>query len=144
MIIPDVNLLLYAMVSGFPQHQQARAWWEETLNGPDAVGLAAPALFGFLRLITNPRIVDPPLAISLAAQHVRGWVNRPNVEVLAPGIRYLDLALDLLEEVGTAANLTTDAQLAAHALQQDAQLCSNDTDFGRFPGLRWMNPLAVG
>lgn len=142
MIVVDVNLLLYAVISGFRQHQAARKWWEQQLNGQAEVGLAGPAVFGFLRIATNPRVLVTPMSIDEAIGHVRSWLSRPNVRFLVPGTRHLDLALELLSGVGTAANLTTDAQLAAHAIEMDADMCSNDTDFARFSDLRWVNPLA--
>lgn len=142
MIVIDVNLLLYAVISGFPQHKAARKWWDEQLSSETEIGLPAPAVFGFLRIATNPRVLVTPMSIEEAIGHVRSWLDRPNVEFLVPGARHLDLALELLGHVGTAGNLTTDAQLAAHALELDADMCSNDTDFARFSGLRWVNPLA--
>jgi uncharacterized protein len=142
MIVVDVNLLLYAVISGFPQHQAARNWWEQQLNGQAEVGLAAAAIFGFLRIATNPRVLVAPMSIEEAIGHVRSWLSRPNVLFLVPGSRHLDLALELLAGVGTAGNLTTDARLAAYALELDADMCSNDTDFARFSDLRWVNPLA--
>ena len=142
MIVVDVNLLLYAVISGFPQHQAARTWWEQQLNSQADVGLSGPAVFGFLRIATNPRVLVTPMSIEQAISHVRSWLDRPNVHFLVPGTRHLDLALELLAGIGTAGNLTTDAQLAAHALELDADMCSNDPDCARFPRLRWVNPLA--
>lgn len=141
MITVDVNLLLYAVVTGFPQHRHARAWWERSINDAVPIGLTHPAIFGFLRIATNPRVLRSPLEIHAAVGYVTGWLQRPNVEVLTPGPRHLEIAFGLLGGVGTAGNLTTDAQLAAYAIERDATLCSNDTDFGRFSGLRWANPL---
>lgn len=141
MIVVDVNLLLSAVFTGFPQHGQAREWWERTVNGTSVVGLAAPALFGFLRLSTNPRVFDAPLPVDEAIGYVREWLDQPTVQLLVPGPRHLDIALGLLQELGTAGNLTTDVQLAAHAVEHHGELYSNDTDFGRFSGLAWVNPL---
>ncbi len=141
MIIPDVNLLLYATVDGFPQHSAARTWWDETLSGRESVGLSAPAVFGFLRIVTNPRVLESPMAITDATGRVREWLACEPVEFIGPGHRHLDLAFGLLEEVGTAGNLTTDAQLAAHATERNAVVHSNDSDFGRFANLSWVNPL---
>jgi toxin-antitoxin system PIN domain toxin len=140
-IVVDVNLLLYAVVSGFPHHDSARRWWEKALNSTVPVGLCSPAVFGFLRIVTNPRILDSPLPVEAATRYVREWLDRPNVRFLAPGPKHLDIAFDLLRGAGTAGNLTTDAQLAALAIEYDAEMLSNDSDFGRFPGLRWTNPL---
>jgi toxin-antitoxin system PIN domain toxin len=140
-IIPDVNLLLYAHIAAFPQHAAARKWWEATLSGRTEVGLAAVSVFGFLRIGTNRRVFSPPLSVEEALAIVRGWLARPGVRVLPAGPRHLELAFQQLEQLGTAGNLTTDAQLAALSIEHQATLYSNDADFGRFPGLRWINPL---
>lgn len=142
MIIPDVNLLLYAVISGFPQHRRAHAWFEGVTGGPDRLGLTAPAMFGFLRIATSPRILESPLSVSGAVGYIHQWSALPSADILVPGPRHLDIALSLVESAGTAGNLTTDAQLAAYALEYGAELHSNDTDFGRFSELRWINPLA--
>jgi toxin-antitoxin system PIN domain toxin len=141
-IVPDVNLLLYAHVTGFAQHARARRWWEELLNGSRAVAVAGPSLFGFLRLATNPRVLEPPLAMEAALEHVERWFGRAHVHFLPPGPRHLEIAFALLREAGAAANLTTDVQLAALAIEHQGEVHSNDGDFSRFPGLRWVNPLA--
>jgi len=140
-IIVDVNLLLYAVISGFPQHRKARAWWEETLNSSREVGLPAVAIFGFLRLSTNRRVFTTPLTITEALTYVRNWLAEPNVRFLPGTPRHLDTAFALLETLGAAGNLTTDAQLAAFAIEHHAELYSNDTDFARFDGLKSVNPL---
>ncbi|MGH3322237.1 MAG: type II toxin-antitoxin system VapC family toxin [Streptosporangiaceae bacterium] len=141
MIVVDVNLLLYAVITGFPHHAVVREWWEKKLNARVEVGLAAPALFGFLRLSTNPRVLTSPLPVEDAIGYVRQWLERPHVRFLLPGPRHLDIAFELLRALGTAGNLTTDVQLAAFAIEYQAQLHSNDTDFGRFPQVQWVNPL---
>ena len=141
MIVVDVNLLLYAVISGFPQHERARAWWEEALNSSREVGLSSAAVFGFLRIATNPRVLTDPMPVGTALGHVRRWLDQPNVRFVVPGNRHLELAFEMLAAAGTAGNLTTDVQLAALALEQDAELNSNDSDFGRFKVLRWVNPL---
>ncbi len=141
MIVVDVNLLLYATVSGFPQHETARAWWQETLNGSEDVGLSPPAIFGFLRTATSPRVLVAPMTAADATGYVAGWLDRPTAVFVVPGPRHLEIAFGLLREIGTAGNLTTDIQLAALALENDAEIASNDSDFGRFPALRWRNPL---
>ncbi|MEU1984960.1 type II toxin-antitoxin system VapC family toxin [Nocardia sp. NPDC019395] len=141
MIIPDVNLLLYAVVSGFPQHARARVWLEETLNSPTRVGLTQPALFGFLRISTSGRVLASPLPVADAVGYLDSWLAQPNVDLLVPGPSHLRIALNLLIEIGTAGNLTTDAQIAAYAIENQGEIHSNDTDFGRFTGVKWVNPL---
>jgi toxin-antitoxin system PIN domain toxin len=141
-IIPDINLLLYATISGFPEHARARRWWEGLLVGEDAVGLAGATLFGFVRICTNPRILDRPLAVGAALDRIQEWLDQPPARFLLPGPSHLEIAFRLLRHVGTAGNLTTDVQLAAHAIENQAEVHSNDGDFARFPELRWSNPLA--
>ncbi len=142
MIIPDVNLLLYAVVSAFPEHQHAHEWWEGTINSAAEIGLASPAIFGFIRIATNPRVLSPPLSVEAATGYVSAWLGQPNVSHIAPGAEHIAIAFSLLTQIGTGGNLTTDVQLAALALEYDADIHSNDTDFARFPGVRWINPLA--
>lgn len=98
-------------------------------------------LFGFVRLGTNVRAFLNPLTPSEAARHVRSWLEQPPVELLDPGPGRVECVLKLLEGLGTAANLVTDAQIAAATLDQDAVLHTTDTDFIRFGTLRWFNPL---
>ena len=142
MIVPDVNLLLYAHVTAFREHPRARRWWEDVMNGARPVGVAAPAIFGFVRLASNPRVLDPPLPVEEALARVEDWMTRPHVHFLQPGPRHLEIAFGLLRHVGAGANLTTDAQLAALAIEHQGEVHSNDGDFGRFPRLRWVNPIA--
>lgn len=144
MIVVDVNLLMYAVVRGFEQHDRARAWWERLLNGSSAVGLATPVLFGFLRLSTNRGVLVDPLPIDEALGHVREWLRRPNLYHLVSGPRHLETSLDLLAGLGAGANLTTDVQIAAHAMVEGGVIHSNDSDFGRFPGVPWIDPLREG
>lgn len=141
MIVPDINLLLYAHVDTFPEHGAAAEWWQEALNGGTEVGLGAPVIFGFIRLATSPRIFDPAAEIETAISYVREWLSLPNARFLLPGPRHLEIAFQLLNALGAAGSLTTDVQIAALALEYQAELHSNDADFGRFPGLRWVNPL---
>ena len=141
MIVPDVNLLLYAHIRGFSLHARARRWWEELLNGDKEIGIPAPAVFGFVRLATSPAVFDRPLAVAEALARVEEWLAPPHVHFALPGPRHLEIAFGLLRELGAAGNLTTDVQLAAVAIEHQGELHSNDTDFGRFPRLRWVNPL---
>jgi len=141
MIIPDVNLLLYAEIAAHPLHSRARDWWEETLNGERAVGLPPVCIFGFIRISTNRRVFRDPLTTKDAVGRVERWLEQEVTTFLVPGSRHLPLAFGLLERLGTGANLTTDVQIAAHALEQQAEVYSNDRDFARFEGLRWVNPL---
>jgi uncharacterized protein len=139
--VPDVNLLVHAHNTAAPRHPAALAWWRDLLSGSETVGLAWVAALGFVRVVTNGRAVQRPLAVADAARVVRSWLARPNVAILHPGDRHADILFSLLEQLGVGGNLTTDAHLAALAIEHQAQLHSTDADFARFPGLRWRNPL---
>ncbi|MGH9417577.1 MAG: type II toxin-antitoxin system VapC family toxin [Terriglobales bacterium] len=142
MILPDINLLLHAYNGDSPHHAGARRWWLELMQGEGSVGLPWAVLLGFLRLSTHPQVMPRPMAVGVATAHVRAWLAQAHVLVLEPGPRHAGILLDLLDAIGTAGNLTTDAHLAALALEHQAELHSTDADFARFPGLRWRNPLA--
>lgn len=142
MIIPDINLLIYAHNDQAPQHQKARAWWEGLLNGKTPVGLSWVSISGFIRLMTHPRVLSNPLDVAQAVEYVRLWLAQQPVRIVQPGVKFEQLFLDYLITLGTAGNLTTDAQLAALAVEHQSELHSTDSDFLRFTGLRWINPLA--
>lgn len=141
MIVPDLNLLVYAYSRDAREHEGARRWWEELLGSGGPVGIPWAVSLGFVRLMTHPSVLERPLEPVRAVAHVRSWLDRPNVEPLDPGSRHLEILERLLGEAGVAGNLTTDAHLAAIAIERQAELHSNDADFGRFAGLRWRNPL---
>ncbi len=141
MTLPDVNLLVYAYNSSIPQHERARRWWEDLMSGPGRVGLPWAVSCGFIRLVTHPRVLEVPMPSERALGCVRSWLTHPDVTVLEPGPRHLDLLDKLLQEAGVAGALTSDAHLAALAIEHNCELHSADRDFGRFSGLRWHNPL---
>ncbi|MYE25470.1 MAG: type II toxin-antitoxin system VapC family toxin [Gammaproteobacteria bacterium] len=142
MLIPDVNLLVYAYNEDAPFHAVAKTWWETRLSEVEPVGLAWVAMLGFVRIMSNRRVLARPMPLDEAVGHCRAWLGVPNVSIVLPGPRHLDILGSLLAgPVGS--NLVTDAHLAALAIEHQAELQSNDTDFGRFSGLRWRNPVAV-
>jgi uncharacterized protein len=139
--LPDLNLLLYAIDEGSPKHARARTWLAETLSGTEVVGLAWLVLLGFVRLSTNPVVFQRPLSSDEALDYVDGWLAQPCATVVTPTERHPTLLRELLNPLGTAGNLTSDAHLAALAIEHGAELCSSDADFSRFEGLRWRDPL---
>jgi toxin-antitoxin system PIN domain toxin len=139
--LPDVNILLYAVDEGSARHQPARAWVEERLSGTETFAFTWVVLLAFIRLTTSPRVFQSPLSTSAALDLVDSWLAQPCVAVVHPTSRHASVLRDLLEPLGTAGNLTTDAHLAALAIEHGAELCSTDRDFSRFAGLRWANPL---
>lgn len=142
MLIPDLNLLIYAYSSNSARHQAARDWWEELLRGKRPVGLPWAVILGYVRIMTNPRIHQDALTPEQAIQDAREWLAQPVVQVVTPGERHAEILFGLLEQLGTAGNLTTDAHLAALAIEYRAELATTDADFSRFPKLRWVNPIA--
>lgn len=142
MKLVDLNLLLYAVNRDSPHHARAKAWLERTLSDEEPAAMPWVVLLGFLRLATSAQVFPQPLAPDRAVAVVDGWLARPPVVVLAPGDEHWRILRDLLTQSGTAGNLTTDAHLAALAIEHGAELCSTDSDFARFGQLRWINPLA--
>lgn len=141
MILPDINLLIYAHNENAPQHDRARVWWQGLMDREAPVLLPWAVLFGFIRLVTHPRVLVEPLPPSTALSIVEGWLKRGNVEPLDPGPRHMQIVGALFRATGVAAGLTTDTHLAALAIEHRCELHSNDADFRRFPGLRWHDPL---
>jgi toxin-antitoxin system PIN domain toxin len=142
MILPDLNLLIYAYNDDAPEHARAKRWWESCLSETRPVGLPWVVMLGYLRLITGRVAMADPFSAKDAIGHIRSWIERPQVEILTPGPRHLDLVDSLIHDARASGNLATDAHLAALAIEHGAELHSNDADFSRFPGLRWINPLA--
>jgi toxin-antitoxin system PIN domain toxin len=142
MILPDLNLLVYAYNADAPEHRRARAWWEACLSDIRPVGLPWSVVVGFLRLMMSRSVQLHPCSASEAIGYVRSWLQRPQVQILDPGSHHLDRMESLMRDAQAAGNLAADAHLAALAIEHGAEVHSNDTDFSRFPGCRWTNPLA--
>lgn len=142
MKLPDVNLLIYSVDESSRHYTRARPWLEQALSGTEEVGFAWVALLGFVRIATNPSAFGNALSLDQAFEFVDAWLKSPVAVVVHPSDRHSDHLHDLLAPLGTAGNLTTDAHLAALAIEHGAELCSSDNDFSRFEGVRWVNPLA--
>ena len=141
MILPDLNLLLYAYNQDSPKHKSAKIWWESLMNHSRPVGLAWIVVLGFIRISTHRKIQENPLPVEVACAHARSWLAQPHVVILHPGSKHSEILFGLLENLGTAGNLTTDAHLAALAIEFQAELHSTDSDFARFSGLKWVHPM---
>ena len=141
MIVPDVNLLVYAYNEDSPHHDAARRWWERCLSGNEPVGLSWVVILGFARVVSNRRAVAAPMAVGEAFSESRRWLARPNAHILVPGPSHLDVLGNLLRGTEISSALVMDAHLAALAIEHQAELHSNDWDFARFSGLRWRNPV---
>jgi uncharacterized protein len=142
MKLVDANVLLYAVNEDAARHQRANRWLDGALNGNETVGFAWIALLAFVRIATRSGVFPRPLTVSTAVGTVEQWLAQPSAAVLEPTPRHGAVLGSLLEEAGTGGNLVNDAHLAALALEHRAEIVSFDTDFGRFPGVRWQMPPA--
>jgi toxin-antitoxin system PIN domain toxin len=141
MILADVNVLVYAHREDSARHAAYKQWLEDLINGDQAYGVSELVLSGFLRVVTHPRVFDPPshLADAMAfAQLLRG---QPNAVTVAPGVRHWNIFASLCLTAGVKGNLVPDAYLAALAIESGSDWVTTDRDYSRFPGLNWRHPL---
>jgi len=140
-ILVDANLLLYAEDNGNPLHASACRWWDGQLSGNDPVCLCWTVLNAFIRIGTNPRVFENPLTLEQAVARVESWLAQPCVRIVKPTESHWEHFKTMLIAGQAGGNLTTDAHLAALAMEHGCELNSTDRDFSRFRGLRWRNPL---
>ncbi len=143
MIIPDLNLLLYAYNAHVPQHAAARIWWEAAVNGEELIGIPYEVGFGFVRIATNRRLGAAAVSLETARRVVEQWHALPHTRPLVSSPRHFARVMELMTAAMASGGVLSDAVLAAYAIENRAQLCTNDSDFSRFPGLEWHNPLSV-
>jgi toxin-antitoxin system PIN domain toxin len=141
-VLLDVNVLVYAHREDAPGHSGFRKWLEATAASPSAFGLSDGVLAGFLRIVTHPRVFDPPSPMKAALAFADELRGRPSCVLLAPGPRHWEIFTSLCRRAGVKGNLVPDAYLAALAIETGSELITTDRDFSRFPGLRWRHPLA--
>jgi toxin-antitoxin system PIN domain toxin len=141
-VIVDANVLLYAVDPSSPFHDRARRWLDTALNGATRVGLPWASLLAFQRVSTNPRAAARPLSVDRAWSFINGWLDAGNSWIPIPGERHAEILGRLLIDGDLRSNLVTDAHLAALAIEYGVGICSADSDFARFPEVRWVNPIA--
>lgn len=139
-MIVDANVLVYAVDERSHFHAAARNWLEEALNGVERVGLPWMSLLAFQRIITHPRVTANPLTAVEAWSFVTDWLDADQAWLPVPGGRHRDILERLLTDGDLRGNLVTDAHLAALAIEHGTAICSFDSDFARFAGLRWVFP----
>ena len=140
-MLVDANILLFAEDASSPMHEAARLWWDEQLSGTDSIYLSWPVLTGFIRIGTNRRVFSNPLTVEEAVERVQSWLDQPCTRIITPTERHWIIFRELLKKGQATANLVSDAHLAALAIEYGCLLYSTDSDFSRFPGLKWRNPL---
>lgn len=138
----DANILLYAVDEASPFHEAARRWLEDALNGAQRVAISWYSVGAFLRIATNPRAMSHPLSPSQAWELVDAWLDAPAVWIPQPGLRHRDILRDLVVVGDLRGNLVSDAVLAAICMEHGLAIVSADSDFARFGGIRWLNPVA--
>lgn len=141
MIMVDANILLYAEDRSNPKHKVAREWWDAQLSGTSPVCLCWTVIGAYVRISTNPRVFEHPLTLDQAVSRVQSWMDQPCTRMVQPTIGHWKLFRELLVEGQATGNLVTDAHLAAIAIEHGCELNSTDSDFSRFPKVKWRNPL---
>jgi uncharacterized protein len=142
MLVPDLNLLVYAFNADAPHHGAAAKWWEDALSGNERVGIPWFVLAGFIRLLSGKVVVKHPYPIKALFKITNEWFELPNVLLLEPTLRTYELMEKLMVEQSLPGSMVTDVFIAAKAMEHDATLCTNDAEFSRFPGLKQSNPLS--
>ncbi len=140
MKIVDANVLIYAADRSAPRHDAARRWLETALNGAEPVGIPWVSTLAFIRIATNRRIYPHPLSTTQAFDVANLLLSNPNVVIPEPDSDHARRMATLLEPLGTAGNLVTDAHIAAIAISHDADVVTFDNDFDRFAGVRRLTP----
>jgi hypothetical protein len=141
MILCDVNVLIYAHREECERHDEYREWLEELMRGGSAYGISDLVLSGCLRILTHPRIFDPPTPAQTAMAFVRQLREDIHAVVISPGPRHWGIFRELYEKCEARGNIVADAYLAALAIESGSEWISTDRDYARFPGLRWRHPL---
>jgi uncharacterized protein len=142
MLLPDVNVLVYAYRTDATDHARYRAWLNELAGGDAAFGVSDTVLSGFVRVVTHPRVFVDPSPLDHALQFATALREQPNAVPVRPGPRHWSIFGRLCRDAGAKGNLVADAFLAALAIESGCEWVTTDRDYSRFPGLRWRHPLA--
>ena len=141
MILPDVNVLVYAHREDAPNHAAYQNWLQAVINSDQAYGMSDIVLSGFLRVVTHPRVFNPPSSLGQALAFVHEVRNQPNCVLTMPGSRHWFIFERLCRAANVKGNLVPDAYLAALAIESGSEWITTDHDYSRFPGLSWRHPL---
>jgi toxin-antitoxin system PIN domain toxin len=137
----DVNLLIYAYNPAAEQHAAAAGWLRKMFSQQEAIGLSWLTIWAFLRITTNTRLWRRPVSADDALDRITEWLKQPNVIIVEPGNRHFSILKSIIGSGRFLGTVITDAALAAIAIEHAATLASSDSDFRKFSGLRWINPL---
>jgi toxin-antitoxin system PIN domain toxin len=140
-ILFDVNVLVYCFRTDAPWHREFRAWMESQIAASAPFGFSELVGAGFLRVVTNPKVFDPPAPVERAIGFLEALLGQPNCVIVRPGPRHWPVFVDLCRRVQARGNLIPDAYLAALAIESGSEWVTTDRDYSRFPGLNWRHPL---
>jgi toxin-antitoxin system PIN domain toxin len=141
-ILPDVNVLIYAFRRDTADHPRYRRWLLEVSEAEEDFALSGLVLSEMIRIVTNPRAFRQPSALDEALAFAAALLDRPNCLVVGPGARHWEIFARLCRESGARGPLVPDAYFAALAIESGCEWITTDRDFARFKGLRWRHPLA--
>ncbi|HEX6456530.1 MAG TPA: type II toxin-antitoxin system VapC family toxin [Solirubrobacterales bacterium] len=141
MILADVNVLVYAHRQDLPQYDRFSAWFGAEVESGRSFALCDASLTGFLRIVTNGRVFTDPTPLEEALLSIEELREQAGAVHIGPGPRHWRIFTELCSAVGARANDIPDAYLAALAIESGSELVTADRGFGRFPGLRWSNPV---
>jgi len=141
MILPDINLLVFALDRQSPHHAPSAAWWNTCLAASKPVCIPWLVILGVVRILGNSKIYQRPTPPDVLLGQIEKWLALPHIHLVDLATGHLNTLRRLLKVTGVAGSLSSDAHLAAIAIDRNLTLYSNDSDFGRFPGLSWINPL---
>ena len=141
-MLVDANVLLYAVDRSTDRHDSAASWLTDVLNGATRVGIPWQTIGAFLRIATHPRVMERPLASTGAWSFVEGWLAADPAWIPPATERTAAVYGELVGTVPVTGNLVPDAMLAALAIEHGLTVMTADTDFARFSGVRWENPLS--
>ena len=141
MILPDVNILVYAHREDSTDHTAYREWLESVITSDQVYGIADIVLSGFLRIVTHPRIFNPPSSMEQALSFIADVRDQQNCILISPGPRHWGIFEKLCRTTGVKGNLIPDAYLAALAIESGCEWITTDRDYARFPQLSWRHPF---
>jgi len=142
MILPDVNILIYAFRKDVSQHALCRAWLTGVVMSDTRFGLSPSVLSAVVRITTNPRAFLEPSTIQEAFAFCGNLLAQPHCQVVEPGERHWDIFKRLCIATETRGSRLADAWFAALAIEWGCEWVTLDRDFARFPKLKWQVPQA--
>lgn len=141
MILPDVNVLLYAFRSDSTRHDAYYKWLDQTVNGDAPFGVSPQTLASLVRISTHPGIYVNPSELSEALHFCDAIIEAPTCTIVQPRERHWSIFADLCRQGRVKGNLVQDAWFAALAIESGCEWITTDRDYARFPRLRWREPF---